>query len=313
VKRLIALAGLAALLLPGLAHADIFEKVGTFGGQFLKISVGARGAGMGGAYVAVADDATSVFWNAAGIARIDPEKSQLSLNHASWPADLSYDQVGYVFHMKKIPGAFAVHARALTMQPMEVTTAFQPNGTGETFDAGMLAAGITYARSFTDKFSAGLTLNTIHTGLADLSQQTFSVDLGTLYDVGAAGMKIGMAIQNIGSQEKFIEREARIPSIFRVGTAATLLSGADQKLVGSFEFSHPPDNSERVNVGAEYAFRKYLFLRGGYAFNYDAEGVSAGAGFHFPVSVAGMADLDYSYTDMLDLGASHRFSLRFEF
>jgi len=313
VKRLIALAGLVAVLLPGLARADIFEKVGTFGGQFLKIGVGARGAGMGGAFVAMADDATAVFWNAAGIARVDQDKSQLSLNHANWPADLSFDQVGYVFHMKKIPGAFAVHARALTMQPMEETTAFQPNGTGETFDAGMLAAGVTYARSFTDKFSAGLTANMIHTGLADLSQQTFSVDLGTLYDVGAAGMKIGMAIQNIGSQEKFIDREARIPSIFRVGTSATLMSGADQKLVGSFEFSHPPDNSERVNVGAEYSFHKYLFLRGGYAFNYDAEGVAGGVGFHFPVSVAGMADLDYAYTDMLDLGSAHRFSMRFQF
>jgi long-subunit fatty acid transport protein len=313
VKRLIALAGLAALLVPGPARADIFEKVGTFGGQFLKISVGARGAGMGGAFVAVADDASSVFWNAAGIARIDADKSQVSLNHANWPAELSFDQVGYVFHMKKIPGAFAVHARALTMEPMPVTTSFQPYGTGETFDAGMLAAGVTYARSFTDKFSAGLTMNMIHTGLADLSQQTFSMDLGTLYDVGAAGMKIGMAIQNIGSQEKFIEREARIPSIFRVGTSATLLSGADQKLIGSFEFSHPPDNSERVNVGAEYAFRKYVFLRGGYAFNYDAEGLAGGVGFHFPVSLAGMADLDYSYTDMLDLGASHRFSMRFQF
>ena len=313
MKKMIVQAGLAALLLPGLAHADIFEKVGTFGGQFLKISVGARGAGMGGAFVAVADDATSVFWNAAGIARMDVDKSQLSLNHANWPAELSFDQVGYVFHMKKIPGAFAVHARALTMQPMEVTTSFQPTGTGETFDAGMLAAGVTYARLFTDKFSAGVTLNMIHTGLADLSQQTFSLDVGTLYDVGAAGMKIGMAIQNIGSQEKFIEREARIPSIFRVGTSATLLQGADQKLVGSFEFSHPPDNSERVNVGAEYAFHKYVFLRGGYAFNYDAEGLAGGVGFHFPVSVAGMADLDYAYTDMLDLGAAHRFSLRFQF
>lgn len=313
MKRLIALAGLAALLLPGFARANIFEKVGTFGGQFLKISVGARGAGMGDAFVAVADDATAVFWNAAGIARIDQDKSQLSLNHANWPADLSFDQVGYVFHMKKIPGAFAVHARALTMQPMEETTAFQPLGTGRTFDAGMLAAGVTYARSFTDKFSAGLTANMIHTGLADLSQQTFSLDLGTLYDVGAAGMKIGMAIQNIGSTERFIEREARIPSIFRVGTSVTLLQSADQKLIGSFEFSHPPDNSERVNVGGEYSFHKYLFLRGGYAFNYDSEGVAGGVGFHFPVSIAGMADLDYSYTDMLDLGASHRFSMRFQF
>ena len=313
MKRLIALAGLAALLAPGLAHADIFEKVGTFGGQFLKLSVGARGAGMGGAFVAVADDATAVFWNAAGIARVDPDKSQLSLNHANWPADLSFDQVGYVFHMKKIPGAFSVHARTLSMQPMAVTTSFQPEGTGETFDAGMLAAGVTYARSFTDKFSAGLTMNMVHTGLADLSQQTFAIDLGTLYDVGAAGMKIGMVIQNIGSQEKFIQREARIPSIFRVGTSATLLQSANQKLIGSFEFSHPPDNSERVNVGAEYSFQKYAYLRGGYAFNYDAEGLAGGVGFHFPVSVAGMADLDYSYTDMLDLGAAHRFSLRFQF
>ncbi len=313
MKRLIALVGLTALLLPGLAQADIFEKVGTFGGQFLKIGVGARAAGMGGAFVAMADDATAVFWNAAGIARVEEGKSQISLNHANWPAELSYDQVGYVFHMKKIPGAFSVHARALSMKPMEETTAFQPFGTGRTFDAGMMSAGLTYARSFTDKFSAGVTMNMIHTGLADLSQQTFSVDIGTLYDVGAAGMKIGMAIQNIGSQEKFIEREARIPSIFRVGTTATLLKGADQSLVGSFEFSHPPDNSERVNVGAEYSFHRYLFLRGGYAFNYDAEGLAGGIGFHVPVSVAGMMDVDYAYTDMLDLGAAHRVSMRFQF
>lgn len=313
MKRVIALAAIVALVVPGLARADIFEKVGTFGGQFLKIAVGARGAGMGGAFVAMADDATAVFWNAAGVARVDPDKSQLSLNHATWPADLSFDQVTYVFHMKKIPGAFAVHARALSMAPMEETTAFQPFGTGQMFDAGMLAAGVTYARSFTDKFSAGVTASMIHTGLADLTQQTFAADLGTLYDVGAAGMKIGMAIQNIGSQEKFIDREARLPSIFRVGTSADLMKSADQHLVGSFEFSHPPDNSERFNFGAEYSFRKYLFLRGGYAFNHDSEGLAGGVGFHFPVSVAGMADVDYSFTDMLDLGSAHRVSLRFEF
>lgn len=314
MKRIIAAAGLIGVLLPGVAmSANIFEKVGTFGGQFLKIGVGARGAAMGGAYVAVADDATAMFWNAAGIARIDADKSEISVNHANWPAELSFDQVGYVFHVKKIPGAFGISARSLSMQPMEETTAYQPFGTGRTFDAGMMTAGVTYARSFTDKFSAGITGNFVHTGLADLSQQSFSFDIGTLYDVGAAGMKIGMAISNIGSQEKFIDREARIPSIFRVGTSATLMKTADQQLTGSFEFSHPPDNSERLNMGAEYAFRKYLFVRGGYNINYDSEGIAGGVGFHFPVSVAGMADMDYAYTDMKDLGSAHRFSLRFQF
>lgn len=314
MKRWIVAVGLAGMLVPGLAFsAQIFEKVGTFDGQFLKIGVGARAAAMGGAFVAVADDATALYYNAAGIARIDQDKSELSLNHANWPADLSFDHVGYVFHVKKIPGAFGVSARALTMQPMEETTAYQPYGTGRTFDAGMMTFGLTYARSFTDKFSAGVTGNFIHEGLADLSQQTVAFDIGTLYDVGTAGMKIGMAIQSIGSQIKFIEREARIPAIFRVGTSATLLSSSDQKLVGAFEFSHPPDNAERMNFGAEYAFRNYVFLRGGYNFGYDSEGIAGGAGFHFPVSVAGMADLDYAYTDMKDLGSAHRFSLRFLF
>lgn len=314
MRKIIVALGLAGLLAPGMAGAaEIFDKVGTFDGQFLKIGVGARAAAMGGAFVAVSDDATALFWNAAGIARIDPDKSELSLNHANWPAELSFDQVGYVFHLKHVPGAFGFSMRALTMQPMEETSAYQPNGTGNTFDAGYMAAGVTYARSFTDKFSAGLTGNFINEGLAEFSQQTFSFDVGTLYDVGTMGMKIGMAISNIGSEITFIDRSARIPAVFRVGTSATLLQTADQKLLGSFEFSHPPDNAERMNVGAEYAFKKFVFLRGGYNINYDAEGLAAGAGFHFPVSVAGMADLDYAYTDMKDLGAAHRFSLKFLF
>jgi long-subunit fatty acid transport protein len=317
VKKVIVALGGLALAFPGPAGAaEIFEKVGTFDGQFLKIPVGARAAGMGNAFVAVADDATALFWNAAGIARIDSDKSQLSLNHANWIADLSFDQIGYVFHVKRIPGAFGVHARALSMNPMVETTAYQPDpvvGTGRTFDAGMMTVGLTYARSFTDKFSAGVTANFIHEGLAEFSQQTYAFDVGTLYDVGALGMKIGMTISNIGSQVQFIEREARIPAIFRVGSSVALLQSPNQHLLASLEFSHPPDNAERLNVGAEYGFKKFVFLRGGYNINYDAEGIAGGAGFHFPVSVAGEANLDYAFTDMKDLGGVHRFSLTFEF
>lgn len=306
--------GLAGLLLPGIAGAaNIFEKVGTFGGQFLKIPVGARAEGMGGAFVGVSDDASAIFWNAAGIARIDPEKSVLSFNHAVWPADIQFTQAGYVFHMKRIPGAVGVNVRSLRMDPMIETTAFQPDGTGNTFDAGFMTVGLTYARSFTDKFSAGVTGNFIHSGLAEFSQQTYSFDIGTLYDVGTLGMKIGMSISNIGSQEKFIDRTARIPSIFRVGTSATIFQSSSQRLIGSFEFSHPPDNSERLNVGAEYGFQKFMYLRGGYNINYDSEGLAGGIGFHLPVSVAGQSDIDYAYTDMGDLGGVHRISVQFVF
>ncbi len=314
-KVVAALALLGAI--PAVAGAaQIFEKVATFDGQFLKIGVGARAAGMGGAFVAMADDATSMYWNPAGLARIDPDKSQVSLNHAKWPGDLDFDMAGYVFHVKQMPGAFGVNARALTMDPMVETDSYHPDpavGTGRTFDAGMMAFALTYARSYTDKFSAGVTGALVQEGLAEFSQQTFTFDVGTLYDVGTLGMRIGMAIQNIGSQIKFIERDARVPAIFRVGTSASLMSTTQSRLVGSFEFSHPPDNSERLNAGLEYQFRNFAFLRGGYNFNYDAETWATGAGFNFPVSQFGRANLDYAFTDMSDLGGVHRFSLLFQF
>lgn len=317
MRKQIAALGLLGVMLPGIAgSAEIFEKVGTFDGQFLKIGIGARAAAMGGAFVAVADDASALYWNAAGIARIDADKSELQFNHAIWPADLKFTQVGYVFHMKRIPGAIGVSVRSLYMDPMVETTAYQPDpniGTGRTFDAGFMAAGLTYARSFTDKFSAGITGNFVHEGLAELSQNTYAFDLGTLYDVGTMGMRIGMAITNMGTDVQFIERRGRLPSIFRVGTSAMLLQRGQQHLMGSFEFSHPPDNSERLNFGAEYAFSNYIFLRGGYNVNYDAEGAAGGVGFRFPVSFAGTADFDYAYTDMKALGAAHRFSLKFFF
>ena len=119
MKRILAALVMLGALSPSTSGAaNIFEKVGTFDGQFLKIPVGARAEGMGGAFVGVADDPSAVFWNAAGIARIDADKSELQFNHANWIADLRFDQVAYVFHVKRLPGTWAVHARSLSMNPM---------------------------------------------------------------------------------------------------------------------------------------------------------------------------------------------------
>jgi hypothetical protein len=294
--------------------AEIFEKVGTFDGQFLKIGVGARAEGMGGAFVAVADDASAVFWNPAGIARLEEDKTQLLGNVATWPADLKFYQGTVVFHVKGLPGAVALHARSLSMSQEPERTAYRPDGTGLTFDAGYSTFGLTYARSLTDKFTVGLNANLVQLGLAEFKQSTVTFDLGTLYDVGTLGMKIGMGIQNIGSQVQFIEKTARIPAVFRVGTSFQVLNSSQNHLIGSFEFSHPPDNSERANVGAEYGYKDFLFIRGGYNINYDAEGLAAGAGVHFPVSTLHTtANLDYAFTDMGDLGEVHRVSLNLKF
>ena len=88
MKRILILVVALGLIGPGMARgARQFAKVGTIGGQFLKIGIGARAVAMGSAFVSVADDATAVYWNPAGIARI--QKSVLSINHTTWLADIS--------------------------------------------------------------------------------------------------------------------------------------------------------------------------------------------------------------------------------
>lgn len=318
MKRLVVAIALLCLVPAGLwpagaEAAKFFEKVGTYDGQFMKIPIGARATAMGGAFVAVADDASSVFWNPAGIARL--QGSIVAVHHVNWAADVNLTQATYVFSLGFLPGMLAVNARALYADDMEVTTVFNPDGTGEYFDAGYSSYGLTYARSLTDKFSMGLTASLVHAGLDDLGSNAFAFDVGTLYDTGFRSLKIGMAIENMGSELSYIDgaKSAKLPILFRVGGSIMAWQALEHQVVTTAEFSHPPDNNERLNVGAEYAFKNFFFLRGGTNFGYDAEKLAAGVGVKFPTSLSSETRFDYSYTGMSDLGAAHRFSLEIGF
>ncbi len=307
---------LSALLL-GLVFASSaqaakeFEKVGTIGGQFLKIGVGARAAAMGSAFVSVADDATALYWNPAGVARI--QKSVISLNHAAWLANTSFTQAGYLFHLGFIPGTIGIGARALYMDTQPVRTVFRPEGEGRDFDAGDIAVGLTYARSLTDKFSAGITASYLQSTLATYSASAMVFDFGTLYNTGYRSLKIGMAIQNIGSDMTFIDDSVKMPTVFRVGMSMNLYESGNHLLMTAGDFSHPPDNNERASWGMEYGFKEFFFLRGGYQFKYDLERFSGGLGFKLATSLNSEARLDYAYTDMQELPAVHRISVDFRF
>ena len=311
MKRAI-LVGVLILALPGVSFAAReFEKVGTIGGQFLKIGIGARAAGMGAAFVSVADDASAVYWNPSGVARIT--RNVISLNHCDWAADTKFTQAAYVFDPRYLPGMMAIHVRSLYMPEQLVRTVYNPDGDGRMFDNGDVAVGLTYARSLTDKFSAGITANYVHSSLADYSSSAFSFDFGTLYDTGFQSLRIGMAIQSIGTEMQFIDKTVKLPTVFRVGMSMNFYQSAQHTMLGTAEFSHPPDNNERANVGGEYGYKDFLYARAGYGFGYDAEGLGVGLGFKIPTSLNAEATADYAYTDLGFLGGVHRISVDFRF
>src|SRR5215472_1774834 len=72
IRALLAMAGLAAAVAPAGATK--------YAGEFMKIPVGARAVGMGGAFSAVSDDATAPFWNPAGMVYLPYREAFLEHN-----------------------------------------------------------------------------------------------------------------------------------------------------------------------------------------------------------------------------------------
>jgi len=68
--------------------AQRVSKVGTTAGEFLKIGVGSRATAMGGAFVAVSNDVSSLYWNPAGIAKL--EKNEILTSHSSFRLPFRY-------------------------------------------------------------------------------------------------------------------------------------------------------------------------------------------------------------------------------
>jgi hypothetical protein len=87
------LAAIAVLLTAAPAGAT------KYAGEFMKIPVGARAIGMGGAFSAVADDATSPYWNPAGMVYLPYREA--FLQHAEQFGSLvSHNFGGYVLPLK---------------------------------------------------------------------------------------------------------------------------------------------------------------------------------------------------------------------
>lgn len=313
MKRTIIAGMILMLLVPALVSATTkpFEKVGTFAAQFLKIGPSARAIGMGGAYTAVSNDASSIYWNPAGM--VEMTRTQVTLNNVVWPADIQLYFAGAIFSTPYLPGTFGLSARALTMDPQVERTIYMPEGTNRTFDAGDMSFGISYGMYFTDRFSAGITTNFIHMGLADKSVETLSFDFGLLYRIGIQGMRLGMLVQSLGSEVNFDDRSSKLPTMFKVGLAVDAYRSGAHTLLASGEFEHPVDNKERMNVGMEYTFNQFFSLRGGYNIGYDAEGLAAGLGFRIDTSQTSDISFDYAWEDLQELGSTHRFSLNFSY
>lgn len=290
------------------------DKVGTSGPAFLSITSGARASAMGGAYVAIANDGSSMFWNPGGMAQVD--KSTVTFSNMNWFLDSQIQDASVIFNGGNA-GNFALSVRALNYGDIEVTTIETPEGTGEIFTPTDLSVAFSYSRYITDQFSIGANTKFVQQKIWNEAANGFAVDLGMLYRTNFKNLRIGMSITNFGSDMRMRGDDLRqaididegqngnnerlegylgtdswpMPLLFKVGVAIDALNTENHKVEVALDAKHPSDNSESLDVGLEYGFNEIVFFRGGYRslFSSQIEDQGYTAGFGLKYAISGIA------------------------
>jgi len=309
-------------------------NLGTAGAQFLKIPVDAKAAAMGGAVVGLADDASAVFWNPAGIVWVDAHSAQFT--HMRWFDQFDVTAAAYAYSLGDA-GALAIGIVSFGMDALEVTTETSPNGTGLFFDAQDIAIGVTYARRLTDQFVVGLTGKYVNQRIWNESASGFAFDVGTQYRLPFRNLTIAMSMRHFGPDLKMtgpdlqvdhdvdpqfdnrlvtssFETEAYpLPLTFEFGVAIDAFENDVTRARIGVDALHPNDNRERMHFGGELGFFDQIFLRGGYKLNHDDELFDLGFGVKASLGELHVG-FDYAFSAFDILPDVHMFSagLRFE-
>jgi len=342
VKKISVIIVALALMLPIALSAKPFGKTGTAALQFLKLGVDARAIGMGEAYTAVTDDISSTFWNPAGLAPAN--QNQAFFSHTNWPANI-YHEYAAASYTNGV-NTFAAYGSVLHMDKIDITDEDFFGPTGEQFTNSSMAFGINYAQVFTNKFSAGIGVKYLRENLYEFAVNSYAFDVGSMYNTGWKNVKIGMALRNFGPDIRYLvdddedgsndedpfdlfdndgdglvdedgqELDSKIPMSFSLGISGDIQRTDTTHWIASLQLDNVIDRMETWNLGTEYKMSN-LFLRAGYQFNYDTNGLSAGVGYQIASSFA-IFNIDYAYTDMGPLAenlfkSAHRLSIKMRY
>lgn len=331
---------LALSLMVAASYAQNVTKTGTTAAKFLSIGVGPRANAMGGAFSAVANDASAIYWNPAGIAFSD--QFQALFSYTGLYTGINVDYLGVVVPSGNA-GNFALSVTAVNYGNIGVTTEDQPDGTGETFSPASYEFGISYARNITQDFAVGATGKIITENIYHSNATGVAFDIGTIFTTPFYGVRFASSITNFGTKMQMSGNDLLIrynvdpqragsnstvdaniateqfdlPLRLQIGMSRDFIFLDDQRFTLAVDGIVPNDNNEWVNVGGELAlFDNMVFLRGGYKslfLKHAQEGLTLGVGVKY--KKAGYIDIgvDYSYQQYQYLGNVNSFGVMLNF
>jgi hypothetical protein len=275
------------------------DGAGTSAFPLLRIGQGPRAAAMGEAFVSIADDASAIYWNPAGLGT--QGLTRFAFSHQEWFMSIR-DEVLQAT-IPSGPGALGfglVYTGDGGIQAWD-----ENNMPGDTFMtwSGIASAG--YGVQVADRYWLGGAAKGVYENLRDVVGYGGALDLGFMarpvhqLGVGVIARNIGAIIYDNGWD--------LLPAELAVGANASL-----GKFNVSADIVVPRESDINVRAGVEYVPVNPLAIRLGYRTGpVDlstlgfASGLCAGLGVR-----AGNFELDYSFTPYGKLGLAHRIGLQ---
>ena len=248
----------ALLLAATTAHAADFAAA------FLETGLGTRGLGMG-AFVAVADDASSPYWNPAGLARLRGKAVQTSLQSLS--QDRSQNSVSFALNARGDMGFGFAWSRAAVDKIDGRTASGQYTGP---IEDGANAFIVAVGRTLGPRLSIGFAMK-IFDQTIDLPFSPAATANGNGFDLGGQfrltdRTYLGAAVRNLGAKLDWKVRLANqqssatedpLPRVLVFGAAhrpfAAVLLAAELR----------SDDEQSAHLGAEWQLSPLLTVRGG--------------------------------------------------
>jgi hypothetical protein len=284
------------------------DKAGTSAAAFLKIGPGARPVGMGEAYTGVADDIHAIYWNPAGLGRL--ERPELTGMHMQWFQDIQYEFAAFAFPTRSL-GTWGFAVSNLHTDNIDRRLEDTDEAIGQ-FGSSDKAYWLSYGHRLSSRLAVGGNLKYVHQTLDSVTGTAWAVDGGLLYETGWRHLRLGASAQNLGTKVKFNNEGDPLPMTFRFGASAPVWR---KKLLLSSDLILPRDHEVGLAVGGEYKHwytRTMAYsVRSGYRTDSDVDGlkgVSAGGGLTF-----GRVSVDFAWVPFGELGNSYRYALHVKF
>jgi hypothetical protein len=271
--------------------------------DYLQYGAGARSLAMGGAYVALADEASASYWNPAGLAQI--EEHQFLSMYAPFFEGTSYNFISYVHPLRKI-GNLAISDVFLYSGGFEEVSAIG-EVTGKSSSVWKNAAIISYANRVHRSIFLGASLKLINEQVMGYSGSGQGIDLGILCKPSDR-LSIGLAVQNV-LQPKVTLREE--PDVYKINLkGGVALNALSKRFTLTADINKLVDEKAYFSAGVEISpwekISRYSLNRVDLRLGIDhLQRLALGMGLKMK-----FLSLDYAFSSH-KVGGLHRFGLTF--